>query len=345
MERPKPQRQMKSQEFPISYLYDKRAIFDNYPDYQREKVWERGRKQLLINSIFNGLPIPPIIARKLIGENGEPIYELIDGQQRFTAICDFRDGAFATATDKQMRRLEPTWEVIEPGKTYDQISVDAKYCFNDFHVLLYSSSDIDMVTGSQIYRNLQKGKRLTLAQNLKSYYSKMIRMAQELTKHSFWSEIYVGPKLGEEPLRGAIHVLLMQVANNYIPQDDRNLRDFSCGLKDDLASEDLLATCCVHLDLVSYLFSKSKINQPYEVIPLYQAVLFLQKAGHSLDHLEKATFLEWFTLVQAKAYRNRYQGGGSTFVDLERMENQRYFWQEHLPVLESLVQQKQRVTT
>jgi len=334
---------MKAQEFPLSYLVKERTIFSNYPDYQREKVWERGRKQLLINEILYGLPVPPLIARKLLNEQGETIYELIDGQQRFTTICDFRDGKFATATHKQMRRLEPLWKPIEPGNFYQELSVESRHIFDDFTILFYSSADIDLFTGAQIYRNLQKGKRLTLAQVLKSYHSKVVRLAQQLEEHSFWSEIYVGPKSGEERLRGAMHVLLMQHTLDIVPQADRNLRDFSCGLKDDAVTEDHLMLCNIHLDLASHLFYKAKIYQPYEVIPMYQAILLLQKDHSVLDHLEKGAFLAWFTEVQQKAYRNRYQGGGSTFAGLERIANQRYFWEEHLPILKGIVERANRI--
>lgn len=340
---PRPQRQMKSQEFPISYLLNQRTIFNNYPDYQREQVWKLGRKQLLINAILSGLPVPPLIARKLI-HKGETIYELIDGQQRFKTICDFRDGKFETATLTQMRKLEPLWTPIEPGKSYTGLSAEARHMFNDFNILLYSSDDIDLAVGSQIYRNLQRGQALTSGQRLKSYYSKINLSARELSNHSFWREIYVGQADGEERLRGSLHALIMEMGKGYSSQKPNNLRDYACGLKDDLLTEDAIVACSVRLDIASHLFSKSKIHQPYEVISLYQAVLLLQKEGYNLDHLERGCFTNWFDEVQRKAYRARYQGGGSTLASLVNAEEQRYFWKEHLPKLKSIANQSNGIT-
>jgi len=333
------QRQMKSQEFPISYLLNQRAIFNNYPDYQREQVWKLGRKQLLVNAILSGLPVPPLIARKLLNDEGETIYELIDGQQRFKTICDFRDEKFETATLTQMRKLEPLWAPIEPGKSYVGLSAEARHVFNDFNILLYSSDDIDVAVGSQIYRNLQRGQSLTGGQRLKSYYSKINQIARELSNHSFWREIYVGETIGEERLRGSLHVLIMEITSDYSSKKPNNLRDYACGLKDDLLTEDMLIACNIRLDIASHLFSKSKLHQPYEVIPLYQAVLFLQKEGYSLDHLGRGCFTNWFDEVQRKAYRARYQGGGSTLASLMNVEEQRHFWEEHLSKLKSIIRQ------
>jgi hypothetical protein len=339
----RPQRQMKSQEFPISYLLDRRAIFNNYPDYQREQVWKIGRKQLLVNTILSGLPIPPLIARKIIDDDGETIYELIDGQQRFKTMCDFRDGKFETATMPQMRRVEPLWPPIEPGRSYAELSAEARHIFNDFNILLYSSSDIDSATGSQIYRNLQRGQQLTGGQRLKSYYSKINQLARELSDHSFWSEIYVGTTIGEEKLRGSLHVLVMEITKGYAAQKSNTLRDYACGLKDDLVTEDLLVACTIRLTIASHLFSQVLLQQPFEVISIYQAILLLQNAGYNLDHLERGSFTSWFNEVQRKAYRNRYQGGGSTLASLENLEEQRYFWEEHLPRLKAVVNQLNRV--
>lgn len=330
---------MKSQEFPISYLLNQRALFNNYPEYQREQVWKIGRKQLLVNAILSGLPVPPLIARKVINTAGDTIYEFIDGQQRFKTMCDFRDGKFETATPAQMRKLEPLWAPIEPGKSYPELSAESRHVFNDFNILLYSSSDIDVATGSQIYRNLQRGQPLTGGQRLKSYYSKINQFARELSGHSFWREIYVGATIGEERLRGSLHVFIMELTKDYSPQKSNNLRDYACGLKDDLVTEDMLIACNIRLTMASHLFSKAKIYQPYEVIPLYQAVLFLQDAGYTLDYLDRGCFTNWFNEVQRKAYRNRYQGGGSTLASLEKMEEQRYFWEEHLPKLKAVVNQ------
>ena len=64
--------------------------------YQREKVasliWKQGILHTILINVFAG--IPEIHIRVIRTENGYK-YELIDGQQRVTAILDFLDGKYS----------------------------------------------------------------------------------------------------------------------------------------------------------------------------------------------------------------------------------------------------------
>ncbi|MCC3417275.1 MAG: DUF262 domain-containing protein [Microcoleus sp. PH2017_29_MFU_D_A] len=60
------------------------------PEYQRRKRWDNARKSRLIESFIMNVPIPPIF----LYEIEYSIYEVMDGQQRLTAIYDFYKGKF-----------------------------------------------------------------------------------------------------------------------------------------------------------------------------------------------------------------------------------------------------------
>lgn len=66
------------------------------PKYQRNQVWNPKAKSYLIDTILRGLPIPQIFLRQNTDVNTLKTYrEVIDGQQRLTAIIEYIEGDFA----------------------------------------------------------------------------------------------------------------------------------------------------------------------------------------------------------------------------------------------------------
>ncbi len=65
------------------------------PKYQRNKVWNLNAKSYLIDTIIKGYPIPQIFIRQQIDiASRKTLREVIDGQQRITAIIEFIEGLF-----------------------------------------------------------------------------------------------------------------------------------------------------------------------------------------------------------------------------------------------------------
>lgn len=66
------------------------------PSYQRRPVWSIKAKTYLIDTILNGLPIPKFfLLVEVDPETGNTIHDVVDGQQRLTAILDFISGKLA----------------------------------------------------------------------------------------------------------------------------------------------------------------------------------------------------------------------------------------------------------
>ena len=79
---------------------------DLRPFYQRRPRWDSKTQSLLIESFIMNIPVPPVF----LYERDYNSYEVMDGQQRITAIRDFYANAF------KLRGLE-TWPELN-GRTY-----------------------------------------------------------------------------------------------------------------------------------------------------------------------------------------------------------------------------------
>jgi hypothetical protein len=92
----------------------KPSYMDIRPFYQRRSRWDAKMQSRLIESFLINIPVPPII----LYEKDYNFYEVMDGQQRITAIRDFYEN-----------KLELTGLEIWPelnGRTYEKIPTKIK---------------------------------------------------------------------------------------------------------------------------------------------------------------------------------------------------------------------------
>jgi hypothetical protein len=87
----------------------KPRYMDTQPFYQRRPRWDKKTQSRLIESFLINLPVPPI----LLYEKNYNFYEVIDGQQRITAIRDFYENKL------ELSDLD-LWPELN-GKTYRQL--------------------------------------------------------------------------------------------------------------------------------------------------------------------------------------------------------------------------------
>jgi hypothetical protein len=105
------------------------------PEYQRGVVWSEPQKKKLIDSIFRGYPLPVIYLhhlKRVVAGITQEGFEIIDGQQRLTAISNFVEGAFPLfdpIVDRMKARF-PVYVESEPcpwgGKYFEQLDVSEK---------------------------------------------------------------------------------------------------------------------------------------------------------------------------------------------------------------------------
>jgi hypothetical protein len=84
------------------------------PKFQRRGVWKTVARSFFIDTLLRGMPIPPIYIRQTQSpKRDRVIREVVDGQQRVSAVMDFMDDEY-----KLSRTLKADWA----GKNFSQLS-------------------------------------------------------------------------------------------------------------------------------------------------------------------------------------------------------------------------------
>lgn len=108
-------------------------------EYQREVIWGKGKKQLLIDSILKDIDIPKIYLAYFAKEQK---YECIDGKQRISSILEFYNN---------------TLETIEGG-TFDKLSNKSDFLKYEFSIsIIQEPTDEDI---SELFYRLNLGEPL-----------------------------------------------------------------------------------------------------------------------------------------------------------------------------------------
>src|SRR2546422_6491688 len=104
-------------------------LFPN-PEYQRGRVWTLAQKKRLVDSVLRGYPIPLIylhhISKQVAGHKRED-FEVIDGQQRITALYEYKEGSFklfdpmADAEEAQFPSFIQQQTCLWGGKRFDEL--------------------------------------------------------------------------------------------------------------------------------------------------------------------------------------------------------------------------------
>lgn len=97
--------------YPLSTISDMFSgpDYNMNPDFQRRHRWDLDKKSRLIESLVMNVPIPPIF----LYENELSHYEVMDGLQRLSTICDFYANKF------ELQNLV-LWNELN-GRTYSQL--------------------------------------------------------------------------------------------------------------------------------------------------------------------------------------------------------------------------------
>lgn len=168
-----PSMKMQSRTRAIDKVYKRRDRYE-IPDWQRQKVWSRTKKQKLIDTILRGWKLPKFYLLK--GDDTET-FEVVDGQQRLTTIFEFYDNELPLS-DESTKAFG--------GSYYKDLDEDASDAFDDYEIEYDEIEDATEEEIKEFFQRLQEGLPLTSAEKLNSVHSKLRDYIRKLTKHAFF---------------------------------------------------------------------------------------------------------------------------------------------------------------
>jgi hypothetical protein len=313
----------------IGSLYLQREKYQDYPLFQREAVWSPTMNQTFIDSILREMYIHPLLVHERRTPAGATFFDVIDGQQRLRAIFDFMDGKFRTMTASEYRKVEPgPYKPVEPRKYYIQLSPSAKNIFDDYTLHFYVLDNLDDPTVGMTFRRIQNQVPLTPGEKLWVYTSKAAHLAAELMKNPVWTQWYMGDTHRKQPFAGSLYVIYLELTNSYPNMTFPRLLDLAAGLKDAELTEEKQQQMAERLDVVLYVFSGTPFRYKEQLIPMYQAVLFLEEEGYTFTQSMKGILSPWMAAL-APALEQR-RGFTDFFGQFVYSNKQQDFWKTHL---------------
>jgi hypothetical protein len=150
------------------------------PDWQRSEVWNRAKKQRLIDSILRGWKLPKFYFIEQIGED----YLVEDGQQRLNAIWEFFSNELPLSTESAAKFK---------GKYYRDLPRAVADGFDDFEI------DFDVISGAtdaelkEFFQRLQEGMPLTSSEKLNAVPSKLTDFCRSAANHPFFAKTVAIP--------------------------------------------------------------------------------------------------------------------------------------------------------
>lgn len=174
--------EMQSGKRALDKIYKRRDRYE-IPEWQREEVWSRSKKQNLIDSILRRWKLPKFYFQKT-SDNPET-YEVVDGQQRLTSIFEFFDNdlELSDASAKEFG-----------GSTYSKLTDEHVDLFDDYEIEYDVIGEATEEEVKEFFQRLQEGLPLTSSEKLNSIHSNLRDFVMESTKHSFFKKVTASDK-------------------------------------------------------------------------------------------------------------------------------------------------------
>lgn len=233
-------------EIGIKDFFEYKEDYVTRPPYQRKVVWNKKKKQALMDSLFRRYYIPKLVIREVRLTEDRAVSEIVDGQQRITTVQDFFDNQYPLP-----KSLEDVSKEL-PGKYYKDLDTEVrkfidkslKYQADVIKNIDNPSSAEHQIIATEIFWRLQQGETLNYMEIAHAQLSSLsrnfiVKYSDDLTfdyykytpidanpdKMDFFSLLNVENDRMKH-LQFMARFLLIENANGYTDLSDKKIAEF-----------------------------------------------------------------------------------------------------------------------
>jgi hypothetical protein len=344
------------------HLKDIAEYSDEYitrPAYQRKSVWSVDKQQGLFDSFFRRYYVPRLVIREVRLSEDTTVKEVIDGQQRITAILDFFNNKY-----KLPKSLKDIHKDL-PNKYFNELSPELrKYIHKELIINADIVKNIDdpknpehQKTATEIFWRLQQGEELnfmekahaklsSLSRNFIVKYSddetfdfeKYIPIDKNPNKHPFFRIIERKNDRMQHLLLMA-RFLLIELKDGYTELKDSEVINFIEEYERDdgignysFENEEIAKRCLKNLDLFYSVFKNDpmlskrsgirELQREYIIISLYILLRYLDTC-YILEKKEKELIKEFFYNFHQKLSKSNQNDMDILVFSTNRQQSQK----------------------
>ena len=174
-----------------------KKMYDNTDNLSMDAEMQRGsgqwigrgyemKRSLLVNSLLNAYPIPPLYFQKTTTNANEIIFSVLDGKQRLTTLFDFIDGKYPLHPETPSAKFDDeTYELAD--KYFSDLNIECQEEILRYKFLIYCF-DEDLI--SEIFFRLNSGVALSGGQKSISLVDlKTAKFVKSILNDKFFSQI------------------------------------------------------------------------------------------------------------------------------------------------------------
>ena len=322
--------------FNILSLWSTRTAIQMDPEYQREPgAWSKEKRQLFVDSIFNGYDVPKFYFHDLREDDSNYRYAVVDGKQRLQTLFDFMDDKFPLGDFDKMDNdvLKDVGQVTppEPGKYFSQLSEDWKNYFRARSLPIVVVSNANEEDIESLFSRLNNGEPLSSAEKRNAMPGDMTRLIRTIGEDPFFGRYAPLGKRYRHLEISAKFLLMEQTmlgpSGEHFCNTKKNFLDGMVLSGKEMPETDqrrLQERVQDNIKILKRVFNEGDpLLKKSTFIPLYYVFCakITNKYAHPQLHQKLQEFLEWFQIERDNNYARPENEWDAELIEFGRLVN------------------------